>query len=77
MKRCKTLEISWMPAAPARKQAINVQAAAFGEKPPLMSEDFDDGSILYNEEKSYSWLTGQSGKKMQREIYHYAEAQAQ
>jgi len=41
-----------MPAAPARKHAIKVQAAAFGEKPPLMSDDLEDGSMLYKEEKS-------------------------
>lgn len=41
-----------MPAAPTRKQAIKVQAAAFGEKPPLMRDDLEDGSMLYSEEKS-------------------------
>ena len=41
-----------MPAAPARKQAIKVHAAAFGEKPPLMRDDLEEGSMLYREEKS-------------------------
>ena len=41
-----------MPAAPAMKQAIKVKAAAFGEKPPFTSDDLDDGSMLYKDEKS-------------------------
>lgn len=46
------LEIMEMPITPARKKPIRVQAAAFGLKPPAMSDRFEFGSMLYNAEKS-------------------------
>lgn len=41
-----------MPTTPARKHPIKVHAAALGEKPALSKELFDDGSMLYKDEKS-------------------------
>lgn len=42
-----------MPITPAAKQAIRIHDASFDEKPPLMSDDFAEGSILYRAENSY------------------------
>ena len=52
MNQCMTREMTCIPSAPARKQPINVHAAAWGDIPPLLRELFADGSMLNNAEKS-------------------------
>jgi hypothetical protein len=44
-----------MPNAPPKNSPIIIQDAAFGEKPPFISELFEFGNILYSEEKSYQF----------------------
>jgi hypothetical protein len=41
-----------IPKAPAKKQPINVQAAAFGDIPPFCNELLADGIMLKSAEKS-------------------------
>ena len=43
-----------MPTTPPRKQATIIPVACLGENPPSIKEFFDEGSMLYSAENSWT-----------------------